>query len=245
MADRNSLTNDAEEAMRIALDGRQSSLWTAMPGLIVSVDYAKMTCSVQPAIQGTISNPDGTTENVNLPVLVDVPIVYPGAKGYVLTFPLTAGDEVLVVFASRCIDSWWQSGGIQKAAEFRMHDLSDAFAIPGPRSVPNVVPSISSTGMVLRNEAGTVYVEIASDGKVKIVTTAGLTVAGDTTITGNLIVSGNISGTNIAASGVLSGASAAIVGSLTAGGVSIAGVPFGSHIHSGVTVGVGNTGGVV
>lgn len=164
--DRAQLLNDAEEAMRLVLDGRQSMLWTAMPGIIQSVDLAAMTCEVQPAIQGTIEDENGAVQSVNLPLLVDVPIVFPGAAGFIITFPLAAGAEVLVVFASRCIDAWWQSGGIQRPAEMRMHDLSDGFAIPGPRSQPNVVDGISSTALEIRNLAGTTLLSITAGGKI-------------------------------------------------------------------------------
>ncbi len=166
--DRRQLLNDSEEAMRLVLDGRQSTLWTAMPGIVTAVNLAKMTLSVQPAIQGTVFNEDGTSTAVNLPLLLDVPICFPNAGGFVLTFPIAVNDEVLVVFASRCIDAWWQTGGIQRPMEARLHDLSDGFAIPGPRSQPNVVGSISSTDVELRNAAGTVYLSITSSGKIGI-----------------------------------------------------------------------------
>ena len=54
--DRAQLLNDPEEALRLALDGRQSTIWTSIPGIVTEVDLVKMTCSVQPSIQGTIEN---------------------------------------------------------------------------------------------------------------------------------------------------------------------------------------------
>lgn len=164
--DRAQLLNDAEEAMRLVLDGRQSTMWTAIPGIVTDVNLAKMTCSVQPAIQGTIFDESGKTQNVNLPVLVDVPICFPSGGGFIITMPIKADDEVLVVFSSRCLDAWWQSGGIQRPMEARMHDLSDGFAIPGPRSVPKVAPAINTSDLQIRNNAGTVYLSIGADGKI-------------------------------------------------------------------------------
>ncbi|MFW8450019.1 Gp138 family membrane-puncturing spike protein, partial [Klebsiella pneumoniae] len=69
----------------------------------------------------------GAQVSVNLPLLVDVPVVFPRGGGCTLTFPVKPGDECLVIFADRCIDFWWQSGGIQEPVDERMHDLSDAF----------------------------------------------------------------------------------------------------------------------
>jgi hypothetical protein len=164
--DRAQLLNDAEEAMRLVLDGRQSCIWTAMPGIVQSVDRSAMTCEVQPAIQGTVEDETGATQSVNLPLLVDVPIVFPSAGGFTITMPLAVGDEVLVIFASRCIDAWWQSSGVQRPMEMRMHDLSDGFAIPGPHSKPKVISGISATDLEIRNNAGTTYLSITSGGKI-------------------------------------------------------------------------------
>lgn len=165
--DRAQLLNDSEAAMRIVLDSLQSSLWTALPGIVQSVDFSTMTCEVQPAIQGSLEDENGNITAINLPLLVDVPIVFPSAGGFLVTFPMASGDEVLVVLASRCIDAWWQSGGIQRAIEARMHDLSDAFAIPGPKSQTNLpAGSISSTDLEIRNGAGTVYLSLTSGGKI-------------------------------------------------------------------------------
>ena len=125
------------EALRAALDGRQAEMWTALPGIVQSFDPAAMTVSVQPAVAGRISDEAGKASSVDLPILPDVPVVFPGGGGFALTFPVAAGDECLVVFASRCIDAWWQSGGVGEPMEPRMHDLSDGFALVGVRSQPH------------------------------------------------------------------------------------------------------------
>lgn len=158
--------NDNEEGTRLAQDGHQAKIWTAMPGIVQSVNLAKMTCVVQLAIQGRAEDQTGAVNFQNISVLHDVPIIFPRAGGFTITFPVAANDEVLVVFASRCIDSWWQNGGYKnKPMEFRMHDLSDGFAIPGPTSQPNVIGSISSTEMQIRNDAGDTYLSIVKASK--------------------------------------------------------------------------------
>lgn len=184
--DRNQFLNDAETAMRAVLDGRQVVTWTALPGIVTKVTLSNMTCEVQPAIQSSVEDEDGNLELVSLPVLINVPIVFPSAGGFTITFPIAVGDEVLVVFSSRCIDAWWQNGDVQPPMEARMHDLSDGFAIPGPKSVPNALTGISSTGVQIRNDEGTTYVEIAANGKIKLVTPS------DVEVTGNLKVSGDV-----------------------------------------------------
>jgi len=180
MADRNQLLNDPEEAMRLVLDGRQSTIWTAIPGIVQKVDFTKMTCEVQPAIRGSIEDESGKVQSVDLPLLINVPIVFPSAGGFTITMPLKANDEVLVVFSARAIDAWWQSSGVQQPVEARMHDLSDGFAIPGPRSVPNAVSGISTNSVQIRKDDGSAYVEVAQSGKVKLISGDKITIANDT-----------------------------------------------------------------
>lgn len=160
--------NDTEESLRLAIDGALAQLWTAAPGIVQAVDLAAQTCSVQPSVQGQVADAAGNVRTVNLPLLVDVPIVFPRAGGFALTMPLKTGDEVLVVFGARCIDAWWQSGGVQPAAEARMHDLSDGFAIPGPTSQPRKLANVSTTAAQLRTEAGDAFIELGADGAVTI-----------------------------------------------------------------------------
>lgn len=176
MLDRRERSGELIEGILTAQEGHQSSIWTALPGIIQSFDATKKTCVVQPALKALVSQSDGTEEWVTLPLLVDCPVQFPGAGGFTLTFPIQLGDECLVVFAARCIDAWWQSGGIQQQAEMRMHDLSDGYCIPGISSLPRVTPTISTTETHLRNSDGTRKVRItntdveliAGTGSVKV-----------------------------------------------------------------------------
>ena len=222
--------DDPEESLRLAMESQQAQIWTALPGVVAAVNLTAQTLSVQPTVQGLVASPDGTKQLVNLPLLVDVPIVWPRAGGFALTFPITAGDEVLVVFASRCIDSWWQSGGIGAPAEARMHDLSDGLAILAPTSQPKKLTGVSSTNVQLRDESGTTYVEITPDGKARVVATTQIDVEAPTiNITGNLNVTGEMN----------------LVGQLTqtGGSMTIGGVVFGTHKHTGVQPGSGTSDG--
>jgi phage baseplate assembly protein gpV len=99
----------------------------------------------------------------DLPLLVDVPVVLPRAGGFVLSFPVAAGDECLVVFSDTNMDAWWQAGGVQNPVDRRRHALADGFAILGPWSQQRRLSSYSATATQLRNEAGTVVVELAAN----------------------------------------------------------------------------------
>jgi Phage protein Gp138 N-terminal domain len=169
--------NDPEEALRIAFEGHQSGIWTALPGILQSFDGVKMTAEVQPSVQGRLRQRDGSWKDANLPLLLDCPVIFPAGGGFALTFPLSKGDEGLVVFSSRCIDAWWYSGGIQKQARSRMHDLSDGFFLPGCFSQPRKLANVNASFPELRN----------TDGSIKLeVTATGFKVTGDFDVTGEI-----------------------------------------------------------
>jgi hypothetical protein len=183
--------DDPVEAVQAAQDGRQAQIQTAMPGIIESYDAARQTCAVQPAIKGRVESPDGTVASVDLPLLVDVPVVFPSGGGMTFTFPVAAGDECLVVFASRCIDAWWQSGGVQEPLSARMHDLSDAIAIVGPRSQARKLADVSASEAQIRNDAGTLVMSFnPTTGAITMAVPGGLHVQGGITSTGDMVAGG-------------------------------------------------------
>lgn len=198
--DRRERSPDSYSALKEALDGWQAKLWTALPARITKYSPDAMTCECQPVLQALLLDRSGFETWVTLPLLVDVPVMFPGAGGFTLTFPVVAGDEVLVVFSSRCIDAWWQSGGVQQQAELRMHDLSDGFAVLGARNQTRLVPSINTTAVQLRNDAGDAFVEIAADASISATTPTTVTatanhvdvIAPTATFSGNVTVQGTL-----------------------------------------------------
>lgn len=168
--------NDPVVGLTVALGGWQSKMQTAIPGIIQSFNTDNpdsMTCTVQPAINGQVRDEQGNITVAELPLLVDCPVQFPSGGGCTLTFPVAQGDECLVVFSSRCIDAWWQSGGVQVQPELRMHDLSDGFALLGFRSLPRVIHGISTTAAQLRTDDGAAFVEVNSvTHAINITTTA-------------------------------------------------------------------------
>ena len=211
--DRRERTEDLSTLLQVATQGAQADLWTAMPGFIESFNPVEMTCVVQVTIRSKISDPafqtyqsdtkiddpSGLSSWDKLPLLLDCPVVFPSAGNCTLTFPIKQGDECLVIFASRCIDAWWAYGGIQNQQVMRMHDLSDGFVIPGPKSKPKAITNISSSAVQLRSNDGQSFIEINPTTH---------NIAGATPANLNLTVGGNVSfnvvgNVNITASGIV------------------------------------------
>jgi hypothetical protein len=152
---------DEEEFYRRMLENFSNNLRVSVPGIIQDFDPITQTASVQVALREKIIDDNLEQQWVELPLLLDVPIVLPRAGGYVLTMPIAAGDECLVVFSDMCIDAWFSSSGVQNQIEKRRHDLSDAFALIGVWSQPNKLSNYSTTATQLRTADGTAYISLS------------------------------------------------------------------------------------
>ena len=220
---RERLEDDINEAVLAALIAHQGQMWTALPGYVTAVNLSKQTVDVQTTVQARLQAPDGSITWINIPKLPDVPILFPHGGGFSLTFPVKVGDECLVIFSSRCIDAWWSSGQIGPQNEMRMHDLSDGFALIGPRSAPNVLsPPPNSDGVELRSDDDSAYIRIDSSKNITAHTTGNIaatasgsitataptiSLVGSVSVTGSFHVNGKDVGDTHKHSGVISGGS--------------------------------------
>ena len=102
------------------------NIHTALPGKVVQYDGSR-SVDVQPLIQKKLA--DGTF--IELPVIVDVPLIFPGSSTGVFTFPIKRNDGVLLVFSERSIEEWMGTGANSQPGDLRRFSLTDAIAIPG------------------------------------------------------------------------------------------------------------------
>lgn len=224
-----------------------------LPADNVPSDVLQQDGKIIPARRLIVCVSDNTVSRVhritkNYPLLVDVPVVFPRGGGCTLTFPVKAGDECLVIFADRCIDFWWQNGGVQEPVDDRVHDLSDAFCIVGPQSQAQKISGISTGAAQLRSDDGSTFFELnPTTQKIKIVAPGGLDVvtpqadfSAKVTIHGLLSWMGGMVGT------VVSGVASKITGAVEfIGTVKANGKPIDdTHTHGGVQRGGSNTDGV-
>lgn len=109
-----------------AIQANLNIVHTALPGIIKAYDPTTNKATVQPAL-----NKNYLSGEMPMPVLQNVPVMFPGGSNFNITFPLNEGDYVLLLFAERSIDLWKSNGGQVTPADPRKFDLSDAIAIPG------------------------------------------------------------------------------------------------------------------
>lgn len=96
---------------------------------------------------------------VNYPVVINAPLVVVGGGTAHMTFPITQGDECLLLFNDRDMDNWFAAGTTtQPVASSRLHSFSDCFALVGVKSTPNVLTAYDTVRALITN--GTVMVGI-------------------------------------------------------------------------------------
>lgn len=109
-------------------------------GTIQSFDATKKTASINLVFKRVL--PGGTFDNY--PVLVDCPVITLQGGGGAIQFPITPGDQCLVLFSDRNIDAWFKTGSTQPPMNARAHDLSDGIALVGVNALNSTLPAYQS-----------------------------------------------------------------------------------------------------
>ncbi len=144
-----SLTDAVRAAVAAALRG----LYTALPVSLTKAGDGH-TATAQSNILGLIRKDDGTIEQKPLPIFDTLPVHFAGGGSVLSTHPLTQGDEGVITFMARAIDSWHQSGGQQAPIDAREHHLSDAVYLGGLRSGPNKLSNYAPNSIQHRSKDG-------------------------------------------------------------------------------------------
>ena len=141
-------------------------------------------------------NPDGSQ------ILKEYPPIY--AKvcycNPFCTFPLTQGMECVLLFNDRELETWFINGGSNIQAYPRMHDLTDAIAIVGIRSLPQMIQILTDCLHLFYGQSDIqIYNENIN------INTSTLNITGNTTQTGDTNQTGTITATNLNATAAASG----------------------------------------
>lgn len=122
------------EIIREAGEERERDMFTALVGVVQSYNPGPPgppTIDVLPVIKRALFKEDNTRVHRDLPVISNVPVAFPSAGSFSLTFPLAKGDHVLLVCTNWSHQKWRTTGNISEPGDLRTHELGNAFAIPG------------------------------------------------------------------------------------------------------------------
>jgi hypothetical protein len=108
-------------------------LHTGIPARVERYDSARQAIDAKPLVKRGYFGEDGERAYEELPVVTDVPVVFPGAGAYTLMMPVAVGDTVWLSFSEASLDEWLQSGRLVEPLSERRHALTDAVAHIGLR----------------------------------------------------------------------------------------------------------------
>lgn len=146
-----------EQALGFVFSQQFKKIYTCMPGVIQSYDDSSKRAQVLPALQRTFT--DGTTSS--LPVLVDVPIIFPSGGGFTITMPITKGDAVLLLFSQRGITEFKKTFNESLPDIDSLLSIQDAIAIPGFGAL-SISPNLTD-GANMQTEDGTNSISVNND----------------------------------------------------------------------------------
>jgi hypothetical protein len=186
MPNKNPALSTLASNIKQGIDSRLKDLHTSMPGIVVTFDHINQLASVQPAVKRIFVSSDGDKEVLtpsDLPILINVPVIFPRGGGFSLTFPVTEGDECLLVFCERSIDNWHETGKIKVPGARRFHSLSDATAFVGLSSLPNKIPDYDPVNVQLKKDDHSVYITVENDGGLDVHANNDITINSNSDVT--------------------------------------------------------------
>jgi hypothetical protein len=154
-------TPTLQSLLKDAIEARVTDIHVSLPGIVQKYDAAKQMADIQPTLKKKYG--DGTV--TNLPLLSNVPVIFPRSGNAYLHIPLKKDDTVLLIFCERSIDTWLQKGGIVDPDDYRKHALSDAVAIPGLFPMGSEIDGQSDKVDLVNGDA---ILRLSEDGKSSI-----------------------------------------------------------------------------
>lgn len=169
-------------------------------GEIQSFDTMTQTASVKILSKKVNEYNLNERELVDYTLLEQVPVVFPKGGSSYISYPVSVGDNCLLLFCDFELDGWWISGEARPSNFPRRHDLSDAIAFVGINSTVSLIQNFSNFLMLYY--AANSFIEIGEQINItnsQVNVNGNLTVTqaivGNTTTTSELHDSRGVSGT--------------------------------------------------
>jgi hypothetical protein len=211
-----SRTPSLSELLNASVTQAFDGFFVALPGRVEKYISATQTADIKPLLKRAVIDQDGGEDVEELPVIPNVPILFMRTSQFFLSLPLSVGDNVLLLFCDRSIDGYMGSTGAVDLdpVDLRQHNISDAVAIPGFFPISRGIKDVIEGDMVLGKEKG-IQVRCKGATNTVEVTSSGLP---------------NALGGFVALAALVATELTKIQTALN------------THVHSGVTTGVGTSG---
>ena len=165
-----SLFRDIAFAVKRLFGVELATVHTHIPCQVISFNAATNTCKLQPCLMRMRADDPNNFEEVQLPVLEDVPVQQLGSGTLFLSVAPAADSYGDLHVQERSIANWILKGGVVAPGTARKFDLADGFFVPSiGLCVPDLpVGPILADRIALRDKVGTTFVAVLDDGTVEI-----------------------------------------------------------------------------
>ncbi len=167
-----SRTPTLSELIRNSFDFYQEDIHTCLPGRVEKYDPGEQRADVQPMVQRRLVAEDGTELIEALPQIPEVPVAFPRSGEFFVSFPVKQGDLGILVFAERSMELYLEGEGRKQEgddpADYRKHDLTDAFFIPGGYPWKRSIKEADPDNMVMGKDEGGLQIHVKPDGTMDI-----------------------------------------------------------------------------
>lgn len=211
---------DFGQVINSFIEYQMENKYTALPGVVLRVHDKgnRQLLDVQPLVSIRSRNGEVTTQST----VLNVPYQLPASSIGGTVFPINVGDNVLLIYSMRGIDTWkYGDGSPAPSSDYRMFHKMDCIAIPcifptnkavasqskhsGDYSLGDTIVFNRSTEIIQKPDGTTVvnspakvvvnspYVEVNSQNVVVNASSSVVVNSPSTTFTGNVNVEGHLS----------------------------------------------------
>jgi hypothetical protein len=160
------ITPDLADILLKFMEERVGEVYTSIPGRVEVYDEAGQVADVTPMVRTAKRDSVGNDIIETFPILPEIPVMWPRAGGYFITFPLKVGDFVMIQFCMRDIADFLAKGVEVTPSNYAYHPFGSAVCIPGV--FPNrdrLSERNIENDMVMGKESGA-QIRIRDDGVV-------------------------------------------------------------------------------
>jgi hypothetical protein len=143
------------EVLERAREKAGADVRVSLPAKVVRWDPALQQVDAAPCIKDAYTDEDDQRVVEALPVVTNVPVIFPGGGGFRVTFPLAVGDHVLLVFSDKSLDKWLTVGGVVDPEDNRTHAMTDAIALPGLHDFAHPLTTAPGSTIDIGRDGGT------------------------------------------------------------------------------------------
>lgn len=141
------------QLLKHAVENRLLDVHTALIAKVERYDVETQQVDVSPVLKRSSESMAGEWVSEQLPMLCDVPVLFPRAGGFFISFPIQPGDFVQLIFNETDIETWFEDREPTISHNQRF-TLQGAVAIPGIFPKALALTGAHKSNLVLGKEQG-------------------------------------------------------------------------------------------